>query len=124
MKPRPDRKVIEWIEGIEPNAVHLSVVTILELRRGVELLEPSHRKKQLDLWISKDLIAMFRDRILSIDLRVAERCGQLSAESKRKGWNLEAIDALIAATALAYGLALATLNRRHFERLGLELVKF
>ena len=52
------------------------------------------------------------------------RYGSLMARAKKNGHNPNAMDGLIAATAAANGMAVATLNRKDFEKLGVELVEF
>jgi predicted nucleic acid-binding protein len=66
----------------------------------------------------------FFNRVVGFDLDVAKRYGSLMARAKKNGHNPHAMDVLIAATAAANGMALATLNRKDFEKLGVELVEF
>jgi predicted nucleic acid-binding protein len=66
----------------------------------------------------------FFNRVVGFDLDVAKRYGSLMARAKKNGHNPNAMDVLIAATAAANGMALATLNRKDFEKLGVELVEF
>jgi predicted nucleic acid-binding protein len=121
-KPRPDRQIIGWMRTSDQTDQFLSVMTFGELRRGAELLESGRRRRQLEIWIETELTDYFEDRILSISREVAGQFGRLGAESRRKGWGLEAVDALIAATAQVHDLTLATLNRKHFEKLGVKLL--
>ena len=122
MKPAPNLHIAGWIRAANQESLHVSAVTFGELRRGVELLDPGKRRSQLEDWISNRLGGWFGTRILPVDRLVAEQFGRLTAQSKRQGWNLDVMDAFIAATAQVHSLTLATLNRRHFEKLGVRLL--
>jgi len=122
LKPAPNLQIAGWIRGADQEGLYVSAITFGELRRGIELLDPGKRRSQLEHWISARLGGWFGDRILSIDRDIAEQFGRLSAQSKRRGWNLDAIDGMIAATAQVHDLTLATLNRKHFEKLGVKLL--
>ncbi len=71
-----------------------------------------------------DVAVEYRARILPVDAVVADLAGQLSVEAESVGLNLELTDFVIAATARVHGLKVATLIRKHFEKLGVELAEF
>jgi predicted nucleic acid-binding protein len=79
------------------------------------------RRDALAAWLSNDLPARFADRILPIDQAVAERWGELMADSRRSGVALSVMDGFFAATALAKNLTLATRNVKDFVSLGVPL---
>jgi predicted nucleic acid-binding protein len=114
-KPHPNRGVVAWLAGVEEDSVFLSVITLAEIRYGVERLAPGQRRKQLDRWLQHDLPLRFEGRILSIDALVADACGALAARTESLGRPIEARDAFIAATAQAHRLTLVTRNRSRFE---------
>ena len=91
------------------------VVTITELRYGVERLVTGRRRDRLDGWLRKDLTSRFGERILPIDLDIADACGRLVARRESLGRPIEPRDAFIAATAEVRGLALVTRNASDFE---------
>lgn len=122
IKPIPNTAIVEWVRSADQVLLFVSVITFGELRRGVELLDNGRRKRALEQWISGDLTEWFGNRVLPVDRIVAEQYGVLGAASRKKGWGLESADALIAAAALVHELTLATLNRKHFERLGVKLL--
>jgi hypothetical protein len=66
----------------------------------------------------------FFNRVVGFDLSVARHYGSLMARAKKNGFSPDVMDGLIAATAVANGMVVATLNRKHFEQLGVELVEF
>lgn len=115
MKQRPNTGVLAWLSQANEDQVFVSVVSITELRYGVERLAIGKRRERLDGWLRKDLILRFGGRILSVDLRIADACGGLMARSESMGRPIEARDAFIAATAEVHGLTLVTRNRSDFE---------
>lgn len=108
MKQRPNGGVLAWLAKVNEDSVFLSVVTITELRYGIERLAAGRRRGRLDTWLRNDLTARFEGRILPVDLEVADACGRLVARSESLGHPMEPRDAFIAATAEVHGLALVT----------------
>ncbi len=115
LKPRPNAGVVAWLAKVDEDETCLSVVTITELRYGIERLASGARKKRLDEWLDKELAPRFEGRILPVDLAIADGCGRLMARSEAVGRPIEARDAFIAATAETYGLTLVTRNTSHFQ---------
>lgn len=114
VSPRPERRVLEWLDRTDEALLHLSVLTLGEIRKGVAGLASGKRRAQLEGWLQTDLPARFAGRILAIDRLVADRWGSISAEAKRKGKTVASVDALLAATALHFDLTLVTRNTSHF----------
>jgi len=114
-KPRPNAGVAAWLAGVDEDSVYLSVITLTELRYGVERLAQGRHRKQLDRWLQHELPLRFEGRILPIDALVADTCGKLVARTESVGRPIEARDAFIAATALVHRLTLVTRNATHFE---------
>jgi len=119
VKARPHSGVLRWLESVPEAALHLSVLTLGELRSGVEKLKGGSRKEKLRLWLEQELPPRFEDRLLPVDAGVADRWGKLTAETGRP---VPAIDSLLAATALFYGLRLVTRNVDDFAFPNLEVV--
>jgi predicted nucleic acid-binding protein len=114
-KPRPNPGVVAWLAAVDEDDAFLSVITLTELRYGVERLAQGRRRKQLDRWLQQDLPLRFEGRILPIDALVADTCGKLVARTESLGRPIEARDAFIAATAQVHQLTLVTRNVSHFE---------
>jgi predicted nucleic acid-binding protein len=111
MKPRPSRNVIAWVEGTPEALMHLSVITIGEVRKGIDLLDDDDpRRAALQSWLDRDVRLRFAGRLLAFDDGVAERWGQLEALAKKRRLTLPTIDAQLAATALHHGLTFVTRN--------------
>ena len=123
-KAKPHAGVISWLRGCQESDLYLSAITIEELRFGLELLPKGKRRRELESWLEGRVLRRFSGRILPVEERVADKCGKLFAAAKLAGNNLDIGDVLIAATAFIHNLKVVSLNRKHFEILGVELVKF
>ena len=115
----PDPNVIEWVSMRPPSTLYVSVLTLGEIRKGVETVDQPDRRRLLLDWLETDLPAFFTGRILDVDGRVAYRWGRLLATAGRP---LPAIDSLLAATALQHNLALVTRNLQDFRFPELEVI--
>lgn len=122
MKARPARSVADWIVSTPEELMHLSVITIGEIRKGIDLLdEDEPRRGALQSWLDHDLRVRFAGRLLSFDEWVAERWGQIEALAKRQRVTLPTIDAQLAATALHHGLTFVTRNTADVRLTGVPL---
>ena len=114
-------RVRAMFSTIAESDVFLSVLTIGELRKGIDRLNPGPKKQALSAWI--DRLGMAAEgRILAVDLETAVIWGEVSARAEKKGRPIPAIDGLLAATALRHGLHLMTRNVADFEPTGVLLV--
>jgi predicted nucleic acid-binding protein len=114
-KPHPNPGVVSWLADADEDRVFISVVTIAELRRGVERLAIGRRRKRLNEWIEGELLFRFDGRILPIDAATADAWGRIVAHREGLGRPIGAMDAFIAATAQVHKLTLATRNQTDFE---------
>jgi toxin FitB len=115
VKSRPDRSVVAWLAAVDEDQVFISVVTLAELRYGLERMTAGSRRNRIAQWLQDDLPPRFDGRILSIDHIVADVWGKVVARSEAAGRPIGAMDAFIAATAEAHGLILVTRNVSDFE---------
>ena len=118
-RPRPEQKVLDFLAAIDPSQLFVSVLTMGELRKGIEIRRRTDEAAANSLagWV--DTIEQdFLERILPINAAVARRWGQLAATTR----TLPAIDGLLAATALEADLQLATRNTGDFLRTGVRLL--
>ena len=120
----PGSRVDAWVQRTDDGDLYISGITCAELWYGINLLPPGKRRTELENWIEDDLYMQFFNRVVFFSLDVARRYGSIMARAKKNGHNPNAMDVMIAATAAANGMAVATLNRKDFERLGVELVEF
>jgi toxin FitB len=110
----PEPRVLDWMEAADESLLHLSVLTLGEIRKGAALLLQDKRRTQLETWLEVDLQARFAGRIVPIDSAIADRWGLIAAEAKRKGTTLPVIDGLLAATALDRNLTIVSRNVKDF----------
>jgi predicted nucleic acid-binding protein len=121
-RPRPDTGVAAWLRSQSTTALAMSVLTLGEIRKGVDLLPDGARRRSLEAWLATELPQQFRSRMLAIDDAVALEWGRLAADGRRQGRELPAIDGLLLATAAAHGLTLVTRNLRDCEGRGVEVL--
>lgn len=114
----PDAGVRNWLQTTTRELQHVSVITLAEIQKGIELLAPGKRRDQLDLWLKQDLEAWFSSRILHVDRQVARQWASVVAQGIRTGRPIPTIDSLIAATALVHDLVIVTRNVRDFQTTG------
>jgi toxin FitB len=117
VKPRPNPGVVAWLAEADEDRVFVSVITLAELRFGIDRLAPGRRRTRLDVWLREELTDRFEDRILPVDGPVADACGALLARGEARGRPLATMDAFIAATTAVHRLALVTRNTGDFETL-------
>jgi len=118
-KRRPHPGVIAWIESRPATSLYISVLTLGEIRKGIERLADGERKFSLLDWLETELPRFFVGRIVPIDFEVADRWGRLVAKAGR---SLPTIDSLLAATALVHDLVLVTRNVKDFSYAALKIV--
>ena len=116
--PRANPAVRRWFESLEADEVFLSVIVIGEIRRGIESIRRRDRTSaaRLDRWL-RQVVEGYRDRILSVDARIAEEWGRLNVPNP-----IPVVDGLMAATARVHNLTLATRNVKDVERTGVSLL--
>ena len=112
---KADQRVVVWAEQTDVLFMHISVISILEIRMGILSVQRKDKVQAnvLNNWLSRQVIPGFAGRMLPIDLPVALRCAELHVPDPRSDR-----DALIAATALAHGLTVVTRNIKDFQPTG------
>lgn len=115
---RADAAVRAWFEAVADEEIFLSVLTVGEMRQGVERIRRRDpvAALALDSWLAH-VVEAHRERLLPVDRLVAEEWGRMSAPDP-----LPVVDSLLAATASVSGLTVATRNVGDFERAGVDFV--
>jgi hypothetical protein len=113
-RERADAGVRQWFAGVDDSELFLSVLTVGELRRGIESIHRRDRTRALVLnrWFHA-LVTQYEARILLVDQKVAEEWGRMNALA-----TLPALDSLLAATAHVHGLTFVTRNTKDVARTG------
>ena len=119
---KPNPKVVEFVDLLDPEDVYLSVITIGEIVKGIEKLSKSHRKTDLHNWLNNDLLVRFEGNILALDTDTLIEWGALTARLESAGKTMPAIDSLIAASVLAKKMTLVTRNVRDFEATNVDIL--
>ena len=114
-----DKNVAKWAQGVSAASLFLSVITILELETGILSVErrDSSQGAVLRTWMDTHVLPAFSERILPLDVAVAQRCAKLHVPDRKSDR-----DAIIAATALMHGMIVVTRNIKDYEQIGVELV--
>lgn len=110
IRPAPIPSLVEWINNQPEERLFMSVLTLGELRKGIDRLPDGAKRTRLEIWLDSDLRIRFTGRWLPVDEEVAERWGLIAANTASKGLTLPVIDGLIAATALTHGMTVVTRN--------------
>ncbi len=118
VRTRPDEQVVAWLRRLRTPQIYLSVLTVGEIRTGVQRLmsRDAARATALETWVH-GLEETYGDRILPVTLEIAQRWPAVHAARP-----LPVVDSLLAATALAHGLTVATRNTRDFVTCGVPVV--
>jgi toxin FitB len=121
-KPRPDAGVVAWLAGTDEDRIFISVITVAELRHGIERRPAGARRERLATWLTEQVPQRFEDRLLAVDSETANVWGRVMAQGQAAGRPLGTMDAFIAATVLRHDMILVTRNVSDFEALGVRLI--
>ncbi len=119
---QPNPRVVEWIDQLDPDTIYLSVITIGEIRKGIEKLASSKRKDALREWLENDLLVRFQGRVIEITADIMLTWGELAGRLEREGRQMAAIDSIIAAVALQGKYTLVTRDVQDFQYSGVTVL--
>ena len=114
-RPRPEQRVVAFVEARPLDQLYISVVTLAEIRFGIEQVDDPARRFELDEWLTHKVRPMFVDRVLPIGEDVMLKWRLLVEQGRKAGHTFSQPDLLIAATALHYGLTVASRDLREYE---------
>ncbi len=114
VKQHPNAGVIAWMEAADEDRIFISVVSLAELRYGVERMPTGRRRSRLEQWLRNELPLRFESRILPVDTEVAEAWGKIVSRSEAAGRPIGAMNAFLAATAETHQMTLVTRNVSDF----------
>ena len=114
-RPRPEKKVVAFVEAQALDLLHVSTVTLAEIRFGIELLADATRRAELNDWLRHKVRPMFEQRILDVSEDVVFKWRMLVEAGRRSGHTCSQPDLFIAATALHHDLTVVTRDTREYE---------
>ncbi len=120
-RPKPERKVVAFIASQPLDRLHLSAVTIAEIRFGIELAaDPGHRA-ELNDWLTHKVRPMFVQRILPVTEDIMFRWRLMVEEGRKARHTFSQPDLIIAATAFHHGLVVVTRDIDDYRRARVQL---
>ena len=122
MKPAPDRRAMAWLRAQPLAELTTTAVTLAEISYGLCRLPRGRRRDDLTARVRMFIAQAFGERILAFDARAADLYGEIVALRQAAGRPIEALDAMIAATARAHAASLATRNLADFDGCGIPLI--
>lgn len=121
-RPRPEPRVVALINGFPLHDIHISAVTLAEIRFGIELVPEPSRRAELTQWLDRTVRPMFDGRVLEVTEEILLRWRLLVEKGRKAGHTFSQPDLFIAATALHHGLTVVTRDRGEFDMAGVAVV--
>lgn len=115
-RPKPARKVVAFVRAQPLDSLFVSVVTLAEIRFGIEMVSDALRRAELTDWLNQKVRPTFERRVLPISEDVMLKWRLLVEEGRMSGHTFSQPDLIIAATALEYGLTVATRDASDYEK--------
>jgi len=115
-RPKPNRRVLAFVAGQPIERLYVSVVTLAEIRFGIERLDDAGKRVELHDWLTHKVRPMFEQRVLQVTEDVMFKWCVLVDEGRKQGHTFSQPDLIIAATALEHDLTIVTRDRTGFER--------
>jgi predicted nucleic acid-binding protein len=121
-KPRPNGGLASWLADIDETTAYISAITIGELRYGIAVLPLSAKRRDLERWLTSEVLRDFAGRIVPLDFDVADRWGSIRAQARARGLTIPPVDGMLAATAEQRNLTIITRNEAHFRDAGAHVL--
>ena len=121
-KRKPEPRVVAFVNGAPLAGLHLSDVTIAEIRYGIERTADPLKRASIEGWLDRTLRPMFQGRILAVSEEVILRWRLMVEAGRRQGKTFAQPDLFIAATASVHGLTVVTRNGRDFTDTGVGVL--
>lgn len=121
-RPRPEPKVIAAIETQPLDRLFVSVVTLAEIRFGIEQVADFKRRTELNDWLANKVRPMFDQRVLPISEDVMVKWRLLVEEGRRAGHTFSQPDLIIGATAVHHGLTVMSRDTTDYARAGVPVL--
>jgi predicted nucleic acid-binding protein len=115
-RPRPEPKVVAFVAAQPLESLHISAVTLAQIRFGIELVADANCRAELTDWRAHKVRPMFAQRVLPVTEEIMFKWRLLMEEGRKAGHTFSEPDLIIAATALEHGLTLVSRDTREYER--------
>jgi predicted nucleic acid-binding protein len=115
-RPRPDGKVVAFVSNCALDQLYVSVVTLAEIRFGIEVVNEANRRAELNDWLMHKVRPMFDGRVLEITEEILLKWRLLVEGGRKTGHTFSQPDLMIAATAIHHGLTVVTRDRSEFDQ--------
>lgn len=115
---KPHRTVVAFVAEQPLELLHVSTVTLAEIRFGIELLAEANRRAELNAWLTHKVRPLFAQRVLEVSEDVLFKWRLLVEEGRKSGHTYSQPDLFIAATALHYGMTVVSRDTAEYERAG------
>lgn len=122
LKAKADPAVIDWLDRQALETLYLSAISLAELRSGMAILPEGKRKTALQSLLERRIADWFGVRILTFNADAASAYADIIARTRSSGTPIGTADALIAATAMAWGFKVATRDTAPFEAANLPVI--
>jgi toxin FitB len=122
LKLNADPAVVAWIDAQMIETLHLSTISVTEIRYGIAVLPDGKKKESLRMSLDERILPLFDSRILPFDMEAAEICAELRARARAAGQSIGTADSYIAGIAAAKGLTVATRDTQPFEAAGVTVI--
>jgi len=122
---KPNQKVLDYVSSLDEDNIYLSVITIGEIRFGIEKLNREHQSKKIEMltnWLDNDLMQRFEGRIIDIDKETMLKWGEINGQLQKRGKPMPIMDSLIASSCLAKEFVLITRNTKDFYSFEMEMI--
>lgn len=119
---KPNKNVISFIESLNENNIYISVITIGEIKSGIENLKDDNKKHKLSIWLNNDLLKRFDKKIIEVNIDTMLEWGTINHKLKNIGKPLPIMDSLIGATCSKYNYTLVTRNEKDFKNINIKII--
>jgi predicted nucleic acid-binding protein len=121
-RPRPNPEVVQFVSSRPFGRLYVSVVTLAEIRFGIEVAADIRRRMEVTEWLARQVRPMFEDRVLDITEDIVLTWRLLVENGRKTGHRYSQEDLMIAATARHHGLTIVSRDTREYERAGVPVV--
>jgi predicted nucleic acid-binding protein len=121
MRPKPEARVIAWLDSQPPTSIWTTSITVFEIRFGLQVMPPGKRRAVYTQGFER-LLDGIDHRVAPFDAEAAQQASALMASRKRRGRPRELRDTMIACIVVSRHATLATRNTLHFDDVSATLV--